>query len=88
MRKRAQEGGALKQANLNISMHLLQNISLDYIGFAHGFPTSMYTQKGRQPYLFYLFEFDAASFTSIWAKIKVQDVVITHLQRDEGKIRR
>ena len=41
----------------------------------------------RQPYLFYLLKFDAASFAQIWAKLKIQDFVFTHLQRGEGKIR-
>ena len=40
--KNAREGDARKQTNLKIS--------LDNILFAHGFPTSTYTQKGRQPY--------------------------------------
>ena len=62
MRKKVQEGDAQKKTNLKIWMHLLQNISLDDIWFAHGFATSMYTQKGRQPYLFQLSKFDAASF--------------------------
>ena len=47
------------QTNLKILMHLLQKISLDNIWFAHGFPTSTYTQKETRPYLF---KFDAASF--------------------------
>ena len=38
----AQEGSAQKQTNVKIWMQLLQKISLDYIWFAHGFPTSMY----------------------------------------------
>ena len=48
----AQEGDVWKQTNLKIWMHLSQKISLDDIWFAHGFPTSTYTQKGRRPYLF------------------------------------
>ena len=49
MRKMVQEGDTQKKTNLKILMHLLQKFSLDYILFAHGFPTSMYTQKGRRP---------------------------------------
>ena len=45
MRKRVQEGDAQKQTNL-------KKILLDNNWFAHAFPTSTYTQKGRQPYLF------------------------------------
>ena len=52
MHKRVQEGDAQKQTNLKIWMHLLQKISLDNIWFVHGFLTSMFTQKGRQPYFF------------------------------------
>ena len=52
MRKSVQEGDAQKQTNLKIWLHLLQKISLHNILFAHRFPTSTYTQKGRQPYLF------------------------------------
>ena len=52
MRKRVQEDNAQKQTNLKISMQASQKISLDDILFAHRFPTSTYTQKGRLPYLF------------------------------------
>ena len=44
MCKRVKEGNAQK-----LWMQLYQNKSPDYFGFAQGFPTSMYTQKGRQP---------------------------------------
>ena len=49
MRKMVQEGSARLQTNQKIWMHISQKISLDYIWFAHGFPTSMYNQKGRNP---------------------------------------
>ena len=78
MRKRVQEDDAQKQTNIKIWMHLLQNISLDNIWFAHGFPTSTYTQKARRPYLFSGLKFDAASFAQILANLKIQDFVITH----------
>ena len=52
MRKRVQEGNALKKTNLQMWMHLLQNISLDDIWFAQGFPNFTYTQKRRRPYIF------------------------------------
>ena len=52
MCKRVKEGNAQKLTNLSIWMQLSQNKSPDYFGFAQGFPTSMYTQKGRQPNLF------------------------------------
>ena len=45
MRKRVQEGDALKQTNLKILLHLLQKISLDNIWFPHILPTSTYTKK-------------------------------------------
>ena len=85
MRKRVQGGDTWKQTNLKIWMLLSQKILLDNIWFAYGFPSSMFTQKVRQPYLFQLFKF--ASFAQSWAKLKIQDFKITHLQRDEGKIR-
>ena len=52
IRKRMQEDDAWKQTNLMILMHLSPKISLDDMWFAHRYPTSMYTQKVRQPYLF------------------------------------
>ena len=67
-------------------MHLSHKISLDNIWFVHRFPTSTYTRIERWPYLFKLFKLDAASFAHVYAKLKIQDFV-THLQRDEGKIR-
>ena len=85
--KRAQEGDDQKRTNLKILMHLLQNISFHKIWFAHGFPTSTYTLKGRRPYLFSVLKFDATSFAQIWANLKIQDFVITHLQRYEGEFR-
>ena len=81
IRKRVQESYAWKQTKLKIRMHLLQKILLDNIWFGHGFPTFTYTQKGRQPYLFKLFKFYADSFAHILAKLKIQEFVITHLQR-------
>ena len=50
----AQESDAWKQAKLMIWMHLLQKISIENNWFLHEFPTSMYTQTGRQPYLFFV----------------------------------
>ena len=38
------------------------------------------------PYLFQVFKFNAASFAQFWAQLKIQEFVVTHLQRDEGKI--
>ena len=59
---------------------------MDYfINNAHGFPSSMYKQIGRQPYLFQGFIFDAASLAPIWAKLKIQDFVITCLGKDLKK---
>ena len=52
MGNRVQEANAQKQTNLKILMHVSQNILIEDIQFAHRFPTSTYTQKGRQPYLF------------------------------------
>ena len=52
MRKRVQEGNAKKLTNQSIWMYLSQKNSPYYFWFAQGFPTSMYTQKGRQPYLY------------------------------------
>ena len=81
----AQEGDAAKKINLKIWMHLLQKkftwlhliwARISYFYRYTKIPTSTDTQK-----------FDAASFAQIWAKMKIPDFVITHLQRDEGKIR-
>ena len=47
MRKRVQEGDAQKHTNLKIWVHSPKKISLLNIWFAHGFPTSTYTQKGK-----------------------------------------
>ena len=52
MRMSMQEGDAYKQTNLQIWMHLLQKNSLYNLWFAHVFPSSLYTQKGRRPYVF------------------------------------
>ena len=48
----AQKRDVWKQTNLKIWMHLSQKISLDIIWFAHGFHTSAYKRKEKQPYLF------------------------------------
>ena len=43
-------------------MHLSKFFSLDYIWDAQGFLTSTYTQKGRQPDLYYQFKYAAPTF--------------------------
>ena len=54
LRKRVPEGSAPKLNNIGIWMPLSQKNSAVYIWDAQGLPTSMYTQKGRRPYLYSL----------------------------------
>ena len=62
-------------------MYLNEPIKKNY---AQGFATSMYTKKGRQPYLYQVYSFAAPTFSQTWAKLKILDFGINQLQRDKG----
>ena len=82
MRKRVQEGVARKKTNLKIGMHLSHIFLLDYIWFAHGFPTSTYTQKEEDKKeednltSFIYFNLMQLHLHKFGAKLKIQDFII------------